>query len=623
MHALRSTTVATFLFCMLALALLAPASGSDDQPSATWTVIAYMADDYYITLSWQDDLNEMEAAQQAPGTNIVALVDPLGPNNSMILKISHDPNFLDPTIVSHAIDDSGAVISNGEVDMGSPATLSALIEFAARSFPAEHYVLDLWGHGAGWRGLCPDGTDILTLPELRTALSDATSAIGKRLDMVVVDSCAEASVEMLCEIDGYADFFVASEKDVPYEGLPYALVLNDLASSPAQGVERYASRIVDDYVTWSVTNSEYSTTMAAFNLTSGQSLCTLSSSLEYYDPIFHDKFSSVLEFSEHYENVSTIDYGDMLALLSKSDIPLSIRKGAIDELMSLSRLIAHFAKYSNPDATDGIDVENATGMTIYVPSANPYDDTYDMLRIIDTGWDMTGRILSGATATIPNGPMPLIVYENALIGGAALPNAANITMPVTYGVLDLVVFRYSSWGFAENQSHISEGQQAAISGIAGKLAVDVSTHSQSEPRTATSYHRLNITLYGESKLEVEVFRGGEHLLENNYEVSLDGPTGNNTASFSKGSYTANLTIPYDAEVGDKVTIIVRDRGSGEILTTMTTVIAPSSMTAYIEIRDHRSNVAEEIVLASMSILPGVLVFIFATMLHRQQKGRRE
>jgi hypothetical protein len=219
--------------------------------------------------------------------------------------------------------------------------------------------------------------------------------------------------------------------------------------------------------------------------------------------------------------------------------------------------------------------------------------------------------------------MPLIVYENALIGGAALPNAANITMPVTYGVLDLVVFRYSSWGFAENQSHISEGQQAAISGIAGKLAVDVSTHSQSEPRTATSYHRLNITLYGESKLEVEVFRGGEHLLENNYEVSLDGPTGNNTASFSKGSYTANLTIPYDAEVGDKVTIIVRDRGSGEILTTMTTVIAPSSMTAYIEIPEHRSNVAEEIVLASMSILPGVLVFIFATMLHRQRKGRRE
>jgi hypothetical protein len=619
---LRSTAVSIFLFCTLALTMLIPASRSDAQPSSSWTIMAYMADDYYIPLSWQDDLNEMEAAQQAPGTNIIALVDPLGPDNSMLLKVSHDPNFLDSTIVSQTMDDSGAVIPSGEVDMGSPAALSAFIEFAARSFPADHYVLDLWGHGAGWRGLCPDGTDILTLPELRTALSDATSVIGKKLDMVVVDSCAEASVETLHEIDGYVDFFVASEKDVPYEGLPYVLVLNDLASSTVQGVERFASRIVDDYVTWSVTNSEYSTTMAAFNLTSGHSLSTLSSSFAYFDPIFHDTFWSVLQSSEYYENVSTIDYGDMLDLLSKSDTPLSTRKGAIDELVTLNLLIAHFAKHSNPDATDGIEVANATGITIYVPSDNAYDDPYDQLAIADTGWGVSGRTLSGATATIPNGPMPLVVYEDAAIGGAALPNTADISMPVTYGVLDLVMFRYSSWGLAEDQGHIANGQLATITGVAGKLSVDVSTHSLSEPRMATSYHRLNITLYGESALKVDVFRGGEHVLRDNFEVSLDGPVGNNTASFSEGSYNMNLTIPYDAEIGDRATVIVRDRSSGELLTTMTTVIAPSSMTVQIEIPQDRSNAAEPIVLASMSILPGALVFIFAIMLHRQRKGRR-
>jgi hypothetical protein len=142
-------------------------SGSAQSPFAvngtrqdsSWTIMMYMADDFASSLNWQEDFNEIEAAQQAPGTSIIALVDQYGPDNSNLYKILHDPNFLDPVLVSTTVNDSGAVVSGGEVNMAAASTLRALIEFSASSYPADKYVLVLWGHGAGWRGLCPDDID--------------------------------------------------------------------------------------------------------------------------------------------------------------------------------------------------------------------------------------------------------------------------------------------------------------------------------------------------------------------------------------------------------------------------------------------------------------------------------
>ena len=54
---------------------------------STWTIMVYMADNYVPGLPWQDNINQMEAANQSPGSNIVVLVHPLGSNDSMLLQI--------------------------------------------------------------------------------------------------------------------------------------------------------------------------------------------------------------------------------------------------------------------------------------------------------------------------------------------------------------------------------------------------------------------------------------------------------------------------------------------------------------------------------------------------------
>ena len=50
------------------------------------------------------------------------------------------------------------VSSLGEVDMASPTVLTTFLRHGIQTYPADHYGLILWGHGAGWRGFGGDVT---------------------------------------------------------------------------------------------------------------------------------------------------------------------------------------------------------------------------------------------------------------------------------------------------------------------------------------------------------------------------------------------------------------------------------------------------------------------------------
>lgn len=193
---MRTAPFAALVFALLVMSAVPVGTThvTSTQSSQTrWTIMMYMADDATPDLPWSGNIHQMEAANQTDGTNVIALVDPLGSGNSQLLKVEHGGAV--------TVADSFAVIPpGGEVNMASPNTLSSFIRFSAANYPADRYVLILWGHGAGWEGMCPDGADILTLGELKDALSNATDFMGRPLDLIGVDSCAEANFEMLYEI---------------------------------------------------------------------------------------------------------------------------------------------------------------------------------------------------------------------------------------------------------------------------------------------------------------------------------------------------------------------------------------------------------------------------------------
>jgi len=613
-----------------------PLSTNWTRQDSSWTIMMYMADDFASSLNWQEDFNEIEAALQAPGTNIIALVDQYGPDNSTLYKILHDPNFLDPALISTAINDSGAVISGGEVNMAAASTLQAFIEFSAALYPADKYVLVLWGHGAGWRGLCPDGIDVLTLQELGDALSQATSTIGRPLDLVVVDSCAEATMETLWEIHEYSRLFVASEKDVPFQGLPYVIVMNELAAMPSQSVEEFASKIADDYVLWSSTNTDYSVTMGVFNLSRMEPLVTalnaLSAQGQKYDPIFHDVLRAAFNESEGYEEAYCVDFGHFMWQLQKADLPLEIRHYAIESLQEVMAVVDHFAKYGNPNPINGVHVRNASGLTIFAPSAGVADDTYGNISLATSNWYGFGRLLRNDTLIIPNGPGPSVSYSssNSSANGTSIglpKDIATLTWSGGVQIYTIWVFRNLSGGLVYLFHMAIYSSEFSISGYPGPLTLATSSHLDGR---LNSYRTVNITLDGSVRITVQVTRDGmlANHLSDEYDISVVVSDGKRLAPAqlppigADNSCSFLVRVPEDAIVGDLVMIEIVDRSSGDIVGMKRVFVPRNATTVNVEVLIQCDCPYRIVVPLLLALLPGLLILGFALSLHYQKRNEK-
>ncbi len=124
----------------------------------------------------------------------------------------------------------------GMVNMGAEATLTEFLVWAYRHVVADRYLLIVMGHGTGLATLAPaqsgvayDGGagDTLTIAELSGALSGVRCR-GGRLELVSLEACYAASVEVAYALRQTADYLVASPGRVASPGLPWSQVLPEL-----------------------------------------------------------------------------------------------------------------------------------------------------------------------------------------------------------------------------------------------------------------------------------------------------------------------------------------------------------------------------------------------------------
>ncbi len=585
--------------------------------------MVYMADDTTVPLPWQDNLNAMEAAAQGPGTSIIALIDLAGFGDSMLLKVQPDTNASQDEIVSTPIDDDRAVIpATGEVNMASSDTLSAFLEFSVDTFPADRFVLVLWGHGSGWRGLCPDGVDFLTLPEIRTSLSYAASHLGRSLDLVVIDACAEATMEMLYEIRGYADYFVAAETNIPNQGLPYKEILDGLADDVSQSPEDLGTIIVDEYISWAAQTSPYSATMALFDLSGfeqvGAYLEQLSAQGVRFDPLFHSRTNSALTGAEQYETEWYADLGDVLDRLQESDIPYEMKLLAIRTALSYKDMVTHFGKYSHPYPADDVWVNRSTGAAIYMPSAAPGDVEYGLLSISGSFWDEFSRTARADAQDLETEQGPTVSHVNT--DADAELEAIQIDWPTSYEDLSVWTFRQEVGGFAYIDRATGAGQTITIPyspEYAGTLVLSTSAGNSG---AAESYATVTTTVPGVARIHVEL--GPEDQLEDPmYDVRVTTTRTQKTIEDVGHDFTITLDVPEEAAVGEAISVELLERGSGDVLATWSAIVpANNSATTMLVASAQYPAEPSEGVLLLFSLLPGALVLAFALMLW---KGRAE
>jgi clostripain len=251
-----------------------------------WTVMIYLDGDNDLESYAINDFLEMSQVDNA-NVNIVVQFDRSTGYNTSYGDWTSTKRFL----VTHDMTPTAAnALSDiGEVNMGDPTVLQNFCTWARSSYPANHYALILWDHGGGWKsGVCIDGGDYITMPELHQAINNITSNGANPLDVIGMDACLMGSLEVAYEIKDYAYFFVGSAELVPGDGFEYQSILASSNLSSITSAQTWAQYLVTAYGSRYGSDNDNPTLMAA----DLQQISALSSNLSTFATLLINDLSS-------------------------------------------------------------------------------------------------------------------------------------------------------------------------------------------------------------------------------------------------------------------------------------------------------------------------------------------
>lgn len=105
-----------------------------------WTLMVYLAGDNNLDGAGVVDLNEMKKVGSTDQVNVIAQFDRMGSKQATKRYYLRKGGSLE----------KDAVASLGETNMGDPKVLESFLQWGIKTYPAHHYLVVLWNHGAGW-----------------------------------------------------------------------------------------------------------------------------------------------------------------------------------------------------------------------------------------------------------------------------------------------------------------------------------------------------------------------------------------------------------------------------------------------------------------------------------------
>lgn len=259
---------------------------------ANWTIITYIAAHNNLESAGRRSLDQILSVGSTSHLNLVALYDkPSGAARYIAGKPGH-------AAIEEALN---------EFDSGDPDALLETVRWAVTCRPAHHYGLLLWSHGSGWRpeevgevarqargddavsdieatersaqpssmalfrttlarmlsqsnaaerAVCfDDGSGhSLDALELERVVSEIQGFVGQPLDLLGMDACLMASLEVAYQIRRHVRYLVASEEMVPVSSWPYDSIFQALNAAPEMSAEILTSLVVRHYLDYYTTH---------------------------------------------------------------------------------------------------------------------------------------------------------------------------------------------------------------------------------------------------------------------------------------------------------------------------------------------------------------------------------
>lgn len=366
--------------------------------------MVYLAGDNSLSPNAFVDIDEMRRTGSTEAVNVVVM---------------HDSLYEAPT--RYRVEQGGAGEAPEqlpELDTGDAGVLVDFVRWASARWPARRYALILWSHGNGWdqaelaniaraaapldfdlsetahrgdsplrraffrsslrriaelptraqRAVCVDdgsGHSLDTV-ELGRAMTQIADTLGRPLDLLGMDACLMANLEVAYEVRTAVLALVASEAPEPDSGWPYEAVLGVFNAAPvpepvalAAGIVRVFGEAADQR------RDKRASTLVALDLGRVDALATETDALAEALLGGIPATRQVL-WSAHAR--TTRFWGDTLADLSqlcerlqtKADPPLKAAAAALGQRLAPGGLIT--AAFSR-----GKDVARVGGLSIYLP----------------------------------------------------------------------------------------------------------------------------------------------------------------------------------------------------------------------------------------------------------------
>jgi hypothetical protein len=206
-----------------------------------WTVLIFMAVDEEALAPYAViDLRDIQRVGKADGINVC------------VQACWHNAGIERYEVRDGALETvSPPAVTMTEDEAGKAGALRAFLRDARRAYPADHYLLVLWGHAYGF-GFGRTAADRVTFPELAAILDEfARARGGTPLEILGCNACRIGKVETVYELRDAVRYLVASQVGVPYQGWPLRAVLSDLVENPsiapADLAQAMVTRFCDSY----------------------------------------------------------------------------------------------------------------------------------------------------------------------------------------------------------------------------------------------------------------------------------------------------------------------------------------------------------------------------------------
>lgn len=233
-----------------------------------WTVMVYMGAENFNDEAFKD-INEMEVAGSDGNISIIVLVD-----YSSMDGLTGAEYDQENTTYAHYIrcdkkeDNITSPVCRRweDLNMGDGNNLSEFIKNVSKCYPADKYILDIWGQGYGWKGIIKDTVyenDTIYMGELKDALAEG----GKSFEIIVFDAGLMGMVEVANQVEPFTKITIGSEETMPTDGLPYDDIFEWFTNNSDESNENISRTIVSLFhVYYTNESSDPYHTLSAINV---------------------------------------------------------------------------------------------------------------------------------------------------------------------------------------------------------------------------------------------------------------------------------------------------------------------------------------------------------------------